>query len=30
MRAAWEAIKSEALSRSASVELIEKVAEQWT
>ena len=30
VRAAWEAIKSEALSRSASAELIEKVAEQWT
>lgn len=29
-RAAWEATKSEALSRSASVNLIEKVAEQWT
>ena len=29
-RAAWEAIKSEALSRSASIDLIEKVAEQWT
>jgi transcriptional regulator with XRE-family HTH domain len=30
VRAAWEAIKSEALSRSASAELVEKVAEQWT
>jgi transcriptional regulator with XRE-family HTH domain len=29
-RAAWDAIKSEALSRGASTELIEKVAEQWT
>jgi transcriptional regulator with XRE-family HTH domain len=29
-RAAWEATKSEALSRSASIDLIEKVAEQWT
>ncbi len=29
-RAAWEAIKSEALSRSASLDLIQKVAEQWT
>jgi hypothetical protein len=29
-RAAWEAIKSEALSRSASLDLMQKVAEQWT
>ena len=29
-RGAWEAIKSEALSRGASLDLIEKVAEQWT
>jgi hypothetical protein len=29
-RAAWEATKSEALPRSASLDLIEKVAEQWT
>jgi transcriptional regulator with XRE-family HTH domain len=30
VRAAWDTIKSEALPRSASIELIEKAAERWT
>jgi hypothetical protein len=30
VRAAWDTIKSEALPRSASIELTEKAAERWT